>query len=140
MPRRTAAQRAETRRLLLDTLIAGQHPTAVVRQVAQRFKITEREVWKDYAAVRQQLREAGLEHKNVEVTAEHFNMAIRQRDDLYRRLLAANELANCLSVLQDRDQLLDLYPTGKVERKGPGDVPMLRIIDSRKEPAQLPCG
>jgi hypothetical protein len=134
MPRRTADERAEIRRLLLDTVIAGTHPTAVVRQVAQRFEIGERSVWRQYKSVREELQQAGQVHKDPEITAEHFALAVMQRNYLYRKALLAGELMAALRAIDDRDHLLGLFPDqrGGVKHSGKdsiGSVQPIRFID-----------
>src|ERR1019366_6722134 len=49
---------------------------------------------------------------------ELFDLAIAQRQNLYAKSVAIGDYRAALSILQDRDRLLDLYPAKRTEVTG----------------------
>jgi hypothetical protein len=66
-----------------------------------------------------------------------FNRSIAQRDALYSRALAVSDYATALRCLQDRDQLLGLYPARQMNVNRSSRVMVLHV---KEEVVTVPNG
>jgi hypothetical protein len=130
------AELEERLRLIENSRLEGLSWTDIIAKGCKQFGVTDRQMRRYRAMVKARWRKEAKERENERLV--NLNMAVRQRDDLYRRMLATNELANGLRVLQDRDEMLGLYPEPSVKVKHE-DVKQIEMVHTIVDIACVVC-
>jgi hypothetical protein len=134
MPGVTRAEYEERLQFLEAALMEGMNTTAIIREVAKRFGVSEAQGWRDYRALRRRWAAAPKTKKEERERRIRLHLAELRRNDLYRRALQGQDVRTALRIQDNLDKLFGLFPQPEPKRKAKssepaGETKMITFVD-----------